>query len=138
MSIKTNFEIPRAKDENDIVRQGQRMSQDLSKNFKAIRKALGPAYNAVNPVSLDGVYVTQTFTGPSGTLFSDFTIPHGLGVTPSSFIISDFEINSGPTSAMQYTMVRLSWTASDITVRLNITTGTGTAFTGSFKLLILR
>lgn len=138
MSIKTNFEFPRGESDSDLLTQGQRLSQDLSKNFKSIKKQLGITGESVTPVSLDGAYVTQGFSAPSGTLFASYTIAHGLGVVPTSFIVSDIAFSSGSLGALSYSLFRLSWTATDITVRLNITTGTGTAFAGSFKLLVLR
>ena len=40
MSIKTNFEIPRATSDVEIAKQGQRLAQDLSKNFKSVKNQL--------------------------------------------------------------------------------------------------
>ena len=138
MSIKTNFEFPRAMSEADTIKQAQRVAQDLSKNFSSIKKQLGINSSGITPISLDGVYASQSFSAGSGTLFNTYVVPHTLGVIPTSFIVSDFELSSGPATALSYSLFRLAWTTTDITVRLNITTGTGSAFSGSFKLLVLR
>ena len=89
-------------------------------------------------VSLNGVYITQGFSGPSGSLFTTFTLNHNLGVVPSGFIVTDINYTSGSLAAENNSISRVSWTTTQITIRLNITTGTGTAFAGSFKILVLR
>jgi hypothetical protein len=43
--IKTNFEMPRG---DDPVKQGQRLAQDLSSNFKAIAKQLGASSSSIS------------------------------------------------------------------------------------------
>ena len=129
--------IPYADNFTDINEAFNYMVKTINSSFQESSSS-SVSTTSKNPISLDGVYVTQSFSAPSGSLFTTFTIPHSLGVVPSSYIVSDFVITSGPTATNSYSLFRLAWTTTDITVRLNLTTSTGSAFTGSFKLLILR
>jgi hypothetical protein len=139
VSIKTNFELPKNDIEGDLEMQGQRLARDLSKNFKSIKKQLGITDNTgSSSYGLDGNILTQSFSAGAGSLFQSYTISHGLGAQPSAYIVLDFSIDSGPIGANTMTLFRTSWTTSDITFRLNITTGTASAFSGSFKILALR
>jgi len=141
MSIKTNFELPRGNSEDDVLLQGQRLSRDLSKNFKSINKQLKNNQELLQASSfgLDGVIVLQSFSSATGSLFQTFTINHSLGAVPRGFLITDINIpNPVVTNALDYSIFRISWTDTQIVVRLNIETGTTNAFAGTFSILLLR
>lgn len=127
--------LPYAETADDIVEKYNYMVKTVN---STVTKPAVQATQETNVVSLVGVVVSQDFSAPSGTLFTTFTIAHSLGSIPSGFIVSDFVYSSGALSAEMHSLSRVSWTTSQITVRLNITTGTGTAFSGSFKILVLR
>ena len=115
MSIKTNFEIPRAIDENDIVKQGQRTAQDLSKNFKAIKKELDEVRNNYNVSVGMTKFVDLNFSFTSGSpLYQVITLPHNLGVVPLGWIIIDIYRVGG--SSIAPGVMRLSWDATNITL----------------------
>lgn len=128
--------MPYATSADDIVERYNYLVKTVNSSFVSEQSPTVAQANDV--ISLNGVEVSQSFSGPSGTLFTTFTIAHSLGSIPSGYIISDYEYSSGSLTAEMHSISRVSWTATDITVRLNVTTGTGTAFGGSFKLLVLR
>lgn len=143
MSIKTNFEIPRAVDENDIVKQGQRTAQDLSKNFKAIKKQLDNMSQNQSTYGLDGIIVSQSFSVSAASYSSgvnSYVLNHNFNAVPSGYIILDFSSNY-VTAVTQPVITRSSWTSTQITFNisiLNIDMGGAHAISGSFKVLILR
>jgi hypothetical protein len=145
MSIKTNFEIPRAADDNDIVKQGQRLSQDLSKNFKAIRKELdnlvgqsNPLTSGINGVSFSSSYSFVVVTG--STTSTTVTFTHNFGSIPTGFIVVDLT-SSNTVYLTQPIITRDSWTTTQITVRISVTSidfGSNRTQSGTFKIIVLR
>jgi len=144
--IKTNFEMPRG---DDPVKQAQRLSQDLTSNFKAILKEINDlksntTSSALNPYGLSGIELSGSFsiTVPSaaGTRFQIFTLTHGFGSLPSGFLITD--LTSSNSSVLTSPIVtRDSWTTTQITIRIAISTldfATSRTQTGTFKILVLR
>jgi len=146
VSIKTNFEIPRAIDENDIVKQGQRTAQDLSKNFKAIKKELSSIAESQaksllsNEIVFSGSYSITVSSFNYGS--SVFTFTHGFNVLPSGFVVVD--LTSSNTVYMTDPVVtRVSWTTTQITVRIStsnfdIVGGLNHTQSGTFKIMVLR
>lgn len=145
MSIKTNFEIPRATDEGDIVKQGQRTAQDLSKNFKAIRKEIDQiSQNTINYVSgINGVKLSTAFSIAIPAFSygsSTYTLTHNIGSIPSGFIISDL-VSSTSAGTSEPVITRVSWTATQIVVRigsLNASLAGGATLSGTFTIIVLR
>lgn len=146
MSIKTNFEFPRG---DDPVKQGQRLSQDLSKNFKNILKEINAfksdaAASASNPYGLNGKELSGSFSiavpSAAGTRFQIFTLDHNFESLPSGFLVTD--LTSSNSSVLTAPIVtRDSWTTTQITIRIAISTldfATARTQTGTFKILVLR
>jgi len=145
MSIKTNFEIPRASDEGDIVKQGQRTAMDLSKNFKAINNYINEqkAIEKSGVYGLNGVEFNQSYSivVPSGSHSSaSYTFNHGFNVVPSAFLVTD--ITSSATVFLSDPVItRVSWTTTQITVRIGVISidfGATRTQAGTFKILVLR
>lgn len=110
MSIKTNFEIPRGSDLQDVQKQGQRTAQDLSKNFKAIRKELDEIVKIQETQSqlkfIDLIFVLSTATS------AIITKNHDLGSIPAGWYIIDSTV-----SAIEvFSIIRSSWTTSQISL----------------------
>jgi hypothetical protein len=145
MSIKTNFEIPRAADDNDVVKQGQRLSQDLSKNFKAIRKEIDSLIGQSNPLTsgINGVAFSSSYsvTATSGTTAATTVVfTHNFGSIPNGFIVLDLT-SSNTIYLTQPIITRDSWTTTQITVRISITSidfGLNRTQSGTFKIIVLR
>lgn len=145
MSIKTNFEIPRAIDVNDIAKQGQRTAQDLSKNFKSIKKELDQiASQSASYVSgIDGIKLSGTFTYniAAGTYGSaTVVLTHGIGTLPSGFIITDI-VSAASSASTDPQITRVSWTTTEITIRIGSINSSGAAAatrTGTFTIIVLR
>lgn len=139
-SIKTNFEMPRG---DDPVKQAQRLSQDLSSNFKAITKTLNDlkANTLTTPFGLDGIEFSGTFSGPGSGVTTDYTFTHNFNTVPSGFWCTDI-LPSSYSAALgilpYYSVVRIAWTTTTITVRIAIETGNAGPCSGSFKILVLR
>lgn len=130
MSIKTNFEMPRG---DDPIKQGQRLAQDLSSNFKAIQNQIQ------NSKHED---LTGTFTTYVGTAFWVYNFNHSLGSVPAGFQVIDFSGCLNNTNE-EFSIVRHStaqipvWTDSGISVKLTYTGYAGQpVITGSFKIRI--
>lgn len=139
MSIKTNFELPRGGDQDEVIKQGQRLAQDLSKNFKSISKQLTAISNAsTNKTLLDlgGILFSQSISGGAGTFVNNYTFTHNIGSLPSGFIIVDQTCSPFP-SAAYMSIVRVSWTTTDITVRVSINILPSVSFAASFSILVL-
>jgi hypothetical protein len=148
MSIKTNFELPRASDANDTLKQGQRLAQDLSKNFKAIKKEIDEIVNgSANYTSgINGVLFSSAYSVTAGAVLqvgaTSYTFTHNFGFVPSGFIITDLT-SSNPAYMTPPVMTRDSWTTTQITVRissvnLDIPSNLSRTVTGSFKIIVLR
>lgn len=144
--IKTNFELPRG---SDPVKQAQRLSQDLSNNFKIVLKEISALKNnsassVSKPYGLSGTEFSSSFsvTVPSaaGTRFQVFTLTHDFGSLPSGFLITD--LTSSNSSVLTSPIItRDSWTTTQITIRIAISTldfATSRTQTGTFKILVLR
>lgn len=138
-SIKTNFEMPRG---DDPVKQAQRLSQDLSSNFKAINKELSALkINTQNtPYGLDGLEFSGSYSSAGGGIISDYTFTHNFGSIPSGFWCTDvtassFSASVGPPG---FSIIRIAWTTATITVRIALDTGNLGPCSGSFKILVLR
>lgn len=110
MSIKTSFEFPRGEDESDVVKQGQRLSQDLSKNFKSIKKALDTVVSYSQTAPFQKYFdFSNTWTG--GAVF---TIAHGLGQVPNGWFVIDSY--AGGSSVTVVSPTRISWDATNISI----------------------
>ena len=136
--IKTNFEFPRGDDDNKYL---QRIAQDLSKNFNSVVKQLnelrqlGNSYISVS--NLNGIQFSDSFSYPAGVGFSSYTFNHNFNAIPSGFLILDATANNFGLDA-SFSIIRLSWTTTQITVRISINTGVAAASSGTFKILVLR
>jgi len=139
MSIKTNFEIPRASDEGDIVKQGQRTAMDLSKNFKSINNYINEqkSIEKSGVYGLNGLEFSQTITVASATFSASITFNHGFNAIPSGFIVTDLFSSVAFGAGGNYSVVRTSWTTNQITVRISGNTASSN-FNGTFKILVLR
>jgi hypothetical protein len=129
MSIKTNFEFPRGTDSIDIIKQGQRLAQDLSKNFKTISNMLDPL--------TEGTEFTQDFSYTSGSQVYNYTFVHNFNTIPSGFYIKDMFTNAPSTTFEQYHAIRTSWTSKEISIKISYSASTS-IINGSFKIIILR
>ena len=137
MSIKTNFEFPRGESPGDVLKQGQRLSQDLSKNFKSIIKQLNQANNtAISILDLGGMQFSGSFSYGGGIGITDYTFSHNFNKVPSGFFVLDSTSNNFGAGA-SLSVIRLSWTTTQITVRLSIDSGVAAATSGTFKILVL-
>ena len=97
-SIKTNFEVPRG---DDPVKQGQRLAQDLSSNFKAINNLFG------------GLNV-QSLVLPVGTVIhSMLTVDQFQAEASSSWILA----NGQDCTGSKYTSITGFTTVPDMTGR---------------------
>lgn len=103
-SIKTNFELPRG---DNPVKQGQRLSQDLSSNFKAITKELEKVAKSVNNVGMSS-FKDIFITGSGGATVVG---THDLGSTPTGWFIIDAQ----PASNTYYLASRSAWDSTTIT-----------------------
>lgn len=145
MSIKTNFEIPRALDDKDVVKQGQRTAQDLSKNFKSIKKEL----NALSEIQSNSLLNYVEFTGsfsitvaPPNYGSATFTFSHGFNALPSGLLVVDLT-SSNTVYMTDPILTRVSWTTTQITVRIgtnnfDAVSGLNRTQTGTFKIYVLR
>lgn len=137
MSIKTNFEFPRGENPNDVVKQGQRLAQDLSKNFKSIIKQLNQANStSISILDLGGLQFSGSFSYGGGVGSTDYTFTHNFNKIPNGFILLDSTSNNFGAGA-SLSIIRLSWTVTQITVRLSIDSGVAAATSGTFKILVL-
>jgi hypothetical protein len=143
MSIKTNFEFPRGENPNDALKQGQRLAQDLSKNFKAISKALGISttnnfVSGINGVEFSSAYSITCASGTTNSVAVTFT--HSFGTVPTGFILTD--ITSSNTAGLTNpVLTRDSWTTTQVVIRLsilNVDTFSTKTQSGNFKILLLR
>lgn len=123
MSIKTNFEFPRGEDPADVIKQGQRLAQDLSKNFKSIKKEIDSIIN--EPVILTGMtkYIDLTFSFTSGSpLYQSVTMSHNLGSIPTGwFIVDAYRTGTGVTEG--YSVIRTGWDANNLTLQNMVNMG---------------
>jgi len=104
-TIKTNFEFPRG---DDLQKQGQRLAQDLSISMKAIKSELE---KTTNSSFVNGTYSDLIFTFSGG---STQTQAHGLGVTPSGWMVID-TYASGSSFTVVYP-VRTAWDSTNISI----------------------
>ena len=125
-SIKTNFELPRG---DDPVKQAQRLSQDLSSNFKGVVSLIDAANQSTKSLqnqvdSLPGA-ISIGFTkgqfinfSSSGTV--SVVLSHSLGVTPTGWWIAD---SIGSLSAVP-SFKRVAWDATTIQIESSAFFGT--------------
>lgn len=86
-----------------------------------------------------GVPISQSWTGTGTAFQTTFTLNHNLNAIPSGFLIIDNQISSGPTAAGDtINIFRVSWTTTQITVRLTGVFSSAGPFNGTFKILVLR
>lgn len=139
MSIKTNFEFPRGDSPEELAKQGQRLAQDLSKNFKILSKSISNN-SSLTAINLDGVYVNGLWSGTtsSQTYSATLTLPHSLNAVPSGWLLVDNTHNGTTGFGAGVDIIRTAWTNLDITIRINLSTGSNGTFSGSFRILILR
>lgn len=136
--IKTNFELPRAE---NTETQAKRLAQDLSLNFKAIKTSIDEIVKNVN-LSISGEVLSSSYSynaaSFSGFGYTDITLNHTLGVTPSGFIVSDITSDASPPFNSQPCINRVSWTSTQITVRIGSFMQSSQNITGVFKIIVLR
>lgn len=143
MSIKTNFEFPRGESPNDVIKQGQRLAQDLSKNFKSISKALSASTSDSLVSGIDGVEFSSNYSVvcPSATNgASTYTFTHNFGALPTGYIVTDLT-SSNTIYLSNPVLTRDSWTTTQITIRLSVLTidfASSRTQSGAFKILVLR
>lgn len=102
-SIKTNFEMPRG---DDPVKQAQRLSQDLSSNFKAVSKQITNIQNTINN-AISSQFIDFPFTIAHNT---SVTLTHNFNVIPTGWYIID-KNDSGTGGGNIY---RTSWSTTNI------------------------
>ena len=140
MSIKTNFEIPRASEPSDLSRQGQRLAQDLSRNFSSIKKQLNEVSaqsEEVEPAEFVDFTGSMTISSATSVTYQDYTFTHNFGTIPSGYFIIDSQFDGGSPVRI-FHPVRLSWTTTAITVRVSLLISGAGVGTGNFKIRILR
>lgn len=141
--IKTNFEFPRG---DDTVKFLQRLVQDLSKNFKAIKTTSQVTSNFNSTYGLDGIELAGSFsiTGPpaSQAIYTSTTqvLNHNFGTVPRGFIVTDTTTSSGGTyPCVVVGISRSSWTTTQISIKIECIDLLGGAnVTGTYKILVLR
>ena len=109
--IKTNFEFPRGDDPQGLAKQGQRLAQDLSSNFKALDKKLTSIMTSSIPtqvLSYFDFYANNLGFGAS------ITVAHGLGQIPTGWYVIDLTDPYG--GAVGGIITRNSWDATNITL----------------------
>lgn len=118
MSIKTNFEFPRG---SDPLKQGGRLAQDLSSNFKSVNNELDKI-NKTLTNSLGTNYIDLTYVLNLSTS-ATISIIHNLGSIPKGWYIIDQTL-----SASQIVSVdRISWDSVQLSLRGHGSSGgTGT------------
>lgn len=123
MSIKTNFEFPRGEDPADVIKQGQRLAQDLSKNFKSVSNLINEVRASIPAATTAGAYIDLVFSFTSGSpLYQSVTMAHNLGVIPTGwFIIDAYRTGTGVTEG--YSVVRTSWDATNLTLQNMVNMG---------------
>lgn len=138
--IKTNFEFPRG---TDNVKFLQRLVQDLSKNFKALKDSADSLLVNSTTYGLDGMLFTGSFSigVPAGTnAATTVTLTHNFGSVPSGFIVVD-STSSNTVYLTQPIYTRDSWTTTQITIRISILSidfASSRTQTGTYKILVLR
>lgn len=104
------------------------------------------ADTAIAPYGLNGVEFSGSYsfniTYGIGNNTQTFTLTHNFGSIPSGFIVTDLTfVPVGPLQSFP-TIVRTSWTSTQITIKIGVydaTTSAGpTLVTGTFKILVLR
>ena len=130
--IKTNYTFPSSE---NLEKQGQRLAQDLSLSMKTIQKQLDNINNSSSSNSLAGNDFTGTFSYTGGNQVYNFTYNHGLGRTPNGFICSNLSSNAGSSSYEHFTFVLLSWTDTQITVKLSYYAGVASS-SGAFTIKV--
>ena len=147
--IKTNFEFPRG---DNLEKQGQRLSQDLSLSMRSIIKRFENLENVTTSSSdtygLDGQIFNVSYSlsaalgSPSSTSINPetATLNHTLGSVPSGFIILDSTFTtSAPLYCCVQSITRSSWTISTVTIKINIMYSTSvSSYSGTMKILVLR
>ena len=138
--IKTNFEFPRG---TDNVKFLQRLVQDLSKNFKALKQVSESTTTNSTKYGIDGLEFTGSFsiTVPAaGNASTTVTLNHNFGTVPSGFIVID-STSSNTVYLTQPIYTRDSWTTTQITIRISVLTidfGSNRTQSGTYKILVLR
>lgn len=93
--------------------------------------------SSVSISQIDGISFIQSFSSGSGAYLADFTFNHNFNSIPSGFLVSD--VTCPPIIAGgSVSLFRVSWTTTQITVRIVVDTNTGVGASGSFKILVLR
>ena len=138
--IKTNFEFPRGTDNTKFL---QRLVQDLSKNFKALKDSTDNISINSTTYGLDGMLFTGSFSigVPAGAnAATTATLTHNFGSVPSGFIVVD-STSSNTAYLTQPIYTRDSWTTTQITIRISILSidfASSRTQTGTYKILVLR
>jgi hypothetical protein len=113
--IKTNFELPRGDDDTKYT---QRVAQDLSKNFKAIRSIVNQITSSINALEQQKKYVDVNLHFTS--IYQTLTATHNLGVIPTGWYVID-QYWGGTNFNQAPLIYRTAWTASTITLQVGNT-----------------
>lgn len=128
--IKTNYTFPNS---DNLEKQGQRLAQDLSLSMKSIVKQLDNMQSSSN--TLSGNDFSDTFSYSGGNQVYNYTFNHGLGRTPNGFVCSGLQSTASSSSYEHFTFVLLSWTDTQITVKLSYYAGVASS-SGSFTIKV--
>lgn len=112
MTIKTNFEFPRG---DDPLKNAQRLSQDLSYNFKGVVNRMSASDETIaslaSSIAAIPQVVYQDVTASSTGSTAGVTCSHSLGVTPTRWEMIDYTASSTADLAM---ISRASWSSTNI------------------------
>lgn len=121
--------LPYAKDDTDI-------KGSLNYIVKTLNSTYLPSESTDSFLSKLGITFSQSYAAGASPFTSSFTFNHDFGFIPSGFMIIDNTHPANANGADSFT--RASWTSTQITITISITTGIVGAFNGSFKILVLR
>lgn len=140
--IKTNFEFPRGTDNTKFL---QRLVQDLSKNFKALKDSTDNISINSTTYGLDGIEFSGAFSFSTGGgvptyLTTTQTHTHNFGSTPRGFIVTDITCTAPSSVGNSVSSIkRVSWTSTQISIRIEaIDLSAGQSISGTYKILVLR
>jgi len=128
--------IPYVDDKTDIKEAFNYMAKTINGTFTQ-SEAVIAAEAPVDPISLSGKYFSGSFsgTGPGGLFNATHT--HDFSAIPSGFIIVDTtctQMDSGGS----LTIIRTSWTTTQISIRISVDTGNFSGYSGTYRILVLR
>lgn len=123
------IKLPYAKDDADV-------KGSLNYIVKTLNSTYLPSEDTNSFLSKLGITFSQSYSAGASPFTASYTFNHDFGFIPSGFMIIDNVHSANASGADAFT--RTSWTSTQITITISITTGIVGAFNGSFKILILR